>query len=166
MSDSSAQQFSYGFGTLFLVSAFLLAGCDNSTSVEKPKSQITDALILLDGSDDGATIEVGETVKFTGYALTESGGQIPLAELGENWDWEWESTNPAVFTVDTQGNATGVEEGEAFCVISLNGQDDGTGSQASKHGGLSETAGKTRLPGVSLIFVGRNSVFVNVSAGF
>lgn len=149
------------------VGILLIAGCEDSTSSGEPDPQIKDALILLDGSDSEANIETGEAVKFSGYALTESGEQIPLSELNDKWSWEWESTDATIFTVDAEGNATGKEEGEAYCVITLNGPEEGTGARASKQGDLSEVAGASPgLPEVNLIFVGRDSAFVSVSGGF
>lgn len=154
------KQFSYVFGTVFFAAAWLLIGCDSSTSAEEPKPQIVDALIELDGASDEATIEVGKTVKFTGLALTESGDRVPLAELGENWSWEWESTDTAVFTVDDEGNAIGEEEGEAYCVITLNGPEDGTESNLYQPGTSFKTASNPGLPEMARIFVGRDSLFV------
>lgn len=154
------KQYSYGFGVVIFAAAWLLIGCDNSTNAEESKPQIEDALIVLDGAGDEAIIEVGETVKFTGYALTESGEQIPLDELGDNWSWEWESTDAAVFTVDDEGNAVGEEEGEAYCVITLNGPEDSIESNLSKQSPLFKTVSNPGFPKMAGIFVGRDSLFV------
>lgn len=113
--------------------------------MEEPEPQIVDALIQLDGAGDDATIEAGETVKFTGFALTESGDRIPLSELNENWSWDWESTDAAVFTVDAEDNATGEEEGEAFCVLRLEGPDISS-NKSYKQVDLFTTAGNPSLP--------------------
>lgn len=156
------KQLFYSFGALVFAVALLLASCDNSTNVDEPEPQIVDALIELDGSSDEATIEAGETVKFSGFALTESGDKIPLAELNENWSWDWQSTDTAVFTVDTEGNGTGKEEGDAFCVITLNGPDDGTESSSFKQGTSSVTASNPGPPEIHRPFVGRDSLFVGV----
>ncbi|MCW9706131.1 Ig-like domain-containing protein [Fodinibius salsisoli] len=145
------------------MACLILIGCDNSTSTEEPDPQITDALILLEGSDDEATIEAGETVKFTGYALTESGDQIPLNDLSDDWSWEWESTNSDVFTVDAEGNGTGEAEGDAFCVISLFRLEEGTDNAVFKQGDVSEMANTSpRLPEINRIFVGRDSLLVGI----
>lgn len=152
-----------GSVAFYLVAALLLIGCDNGTSVEDSETQIVDALIQLDGASGETTINVGETVKFSGFALTESGDKIPLSELNENWSWEWQSTDIAVFTVDTEGNATGEEEGKAYCVITLTGPDDGTGSNSFKQGSSFITASNPRFPEIYRPFVGRDSLFVGVS---
>ena len=149
-----------GFLIFPLVATLLLIGCNNSTNVEKSEPQIVDALIELDGASDEATIEVGKTVKFTGFAMTKSGGRVPLDELGENWSWEWESTDTAVFTVDGEGNANGQEEGEAYCVITLYGPDDGTESNSFKQETLFTTDSNPGLPEMARIFVGRDSLSV------
>lgn len=151
---------SCGFGVVILAAVFLLAGCGNNTSVEEPEPEITDALIQLNGAEDEATIEVGKTVKFTGFALTKSGDRIPLAELGENWSWKWESTDTSVFTVDDEGYAVGEGEGEAYCVITLNGPDDATENNLSKQGTLFKTASNPGFPEMARVFVGRDSLFV------
>lgn len=146
----------------------LLIGCDNSSSVvEEPAPKIVDALIQLDGAEDEATIEAGETVKFTGFAVTESGDQIPLSELNENWSWEWKSTATAVFTVDTEGNGTGEGEGDAFCVITLTGPDGSTeNSSLLKRTPSLATASNPGPHGIAAIFVGRDSLFVSVTGSF
>lgn len=155
------KQITYSFGAFISAVTLLLAGCDNNnTSVEDPEPRITDALIQLDGDGDEAAIEVGETVKFNGFALTETGDRIPLAELGENWSWTWESTDPSVFIVDDEGHAVGEKEGEAYCVITLNGPDDGTENNLSKQGASFKTASNPAFPETSGIFVGRDSLFV------
>lgn len=155
------KQCPYNFAALLLAATWLLIGCGNSTSAEEePKPQIVDALIELDGASDEATIEVGKMVKFTGFGLTKSGDRVPLAELGENWSWEWESTDAAVFTVDDEGNAIGQEEGEAYCVITLNGPDNGTESNILQRGTSFKTASNPGLSEMARIFVGRDSLFV------
>ncbi|GAA5520096.1 hypothetical protein LQ318_00130 [Aliifodinibius salicampi] len=143
-----------------LAAALLLSGCDTSTSADESEIQIVDALIELDGASEEATIEVGNTVKFSGFALTKSGDRVPLAELGENWSWEWESSDTAVFTVDDEGNANGQEEGEAYCVITLYGPDDGTESNSIKQETLLTTDSNPGLPEMARIFVGRDSLSV------
>ncbi|WP_139240276.1 hypothetical protein [Fodinibius roseus] len=148
------------FAAVLLAATWLLIGCDSSTSAEEPKPQIVDALIELDGDSGEATVEVGETVTFTGLALTKSGDRVPLDELGENWGWEWESTDTAVFTVDDEGNAVGQEEGEAYCVITLNGPDNGTESNRLQPGISFKTGSNPGLPEMARIFVGRDSLFV------
>lgn len=154
-----------GMATLVFL---LLIGCDNSSSVvEEPAPKIVDALIQLNGASDEATIEAGETVRFTAYVLTESGDQIPLDELNENWSWEWKSTDTAVFTVDTKGNGTGEGEGDAFCVITLTGPDGSTeNSSLLKRTPSLTTASNPGPPGIAAIFVGRDSLFVSVAGSF
>lgn len=153
--------------SMVALACLILIGCDNSTSTEEPVPQITDALIQLDGASDEATIEAGETVRFTAYALTESGDQIPIDELNENWSWEWQSTDTAVFTVDTEGNGTGEGEGDAFCVITLTGPDGSTESSSLlKTPPSLTTASNPGLPGIAAIFVGRDSLFVSVAGSF
>ena len=162
---SFANNYGYQCANILITAGLVwsvIIGCDDSTSTNESDLQVTDALILLDGVEDEVTVEMGETVKFTGYAVIESGERIPLDELSDEWSWEWQSTDTSVFTVDTEGNATGEEEGEAYCVITLNGPDDGTESSSFKQGNSFITGSNPEIPEIHRPFVGRDSLFVGV----
>lgn len=101
---------------LLLVGALLLAGCDSSeTSAE---GTIADVVI----APDSVSLAVGEQVEFSAVALTASGDTV------RDPHFEWQSTDPAVFTVTDDGVATGHAPGTAFCGVGVS--DEGAGGAA------------------------------------
>ena len=90
-----------------LAGALVLAGCDSTDVTENPE------IASIDISPDNVSIEVGEQVDFSAVALTASGDTV------RDVDWEWVSTDPAVFTVEDTGTATGKTPGSAFCTVGV-----------------------------------------------
>lgn len=124
-SDRSSYHLLYCIGILIFAGVLMLSGCDTTNTEEQGPPNVVDAIILFEGaSTDLPSIEVGETIKFEGFAITETRDRIPLADLGANWEWDWYSTEPAVATLDTEGHVTGQGEGKAFCVLELFTTDD------------------------------------------
>lgn len=89
---------------------------------------------------ESATIETGEQLEFTAFAISSSGDTIESADLDIEWDW-W-SSDPDIFTVDNSGTVTANGPGEAYCMLETN-----------------TDAGKFTA---KLMFVGRDSAFVFV----
>lgn len=123
---------------LALIGALVLAGCDSNEVAEDPE------IARIDISPDNASIAVGEQVDFSAVALTASGDTVRDVE------WEWVSTDPAVFTVENNGVATGQSPGSAFCTVGVS--DDATTNA------IHRKAAKRRFDGLDSAFV---SVFGN-----
>jgi len=91
--------------------ALLLAGCSSSsTSPNQPlPPHAVDSLAV---SPTSATVAAGNTQHFTATAYDSAGALVSGAAL------LWTSRNPAVFTVDDLGRATGEAPGTAFLIVS------------------------------------------------
>lgn len=120
---------------LALTGVLVLAGCDSNEVAEDPE------IARVEISPDNASIAVGEQVNFSAVALTASGDTV------RDLDLRWWSTDPAVFTVEDNGVATGENPGAALCKVEL---DDDAATNA-----VHRKAAKRR-------FVGRDSAFVDV----
>ena len=134
------RSFVYSLVALVLTGALVLIGCDSNEVNEEPEIE---ELIL---SPSNVSIAVGEQVDFSVAALTASGDTI------RDLDLRWWSSDPAVFTVESNGTATGQRPGNAFCKVELT--DDAANTAAY----LKAAHPKT----VKRIFVGRDSAFVSV----
>lgn len=126
---------------LALTGALVLIGCDSNDVTEEPEVEIASVAI----SPDSVSIEVGESVEFSTVAVTTAGDTIPDADL----DIEWWSTDTDVFTVEAGGVATGLEPGEAYCMIEATDQ------------AVTSTAATNNLRS-STSFTGRDSAIVFV----
>lgn len=121
-----------------LTAALVLLGCDTNEATEEAP-EIAEVTVV----PDSAAIEVGEQVDFSVVGLTADGDSVRDLEL----DVDWWSTDPAVFTVEDGGTATGQASGTAFCVV----------------GASDETANATTsLTAVRPKFVGRDSAYAIV----
>jgi len=80
---------------LVLTGTLVLSGCDSTDANEEPQIE---ELIISPGS---ANLAVGEQMDFSAVALTTSGDTI------RDLDLQWWSTNSTVFTVESNGIATG-----------------------------------------------------------
>lgn len=126
---------------LLLACAFAATGCDSNGSANEEDAVDEPEIASVAISPDSVSIAVGEQVDFSAVALTASGDTVQDADL----DVEWWSTDPAVFTVDNDGLATGQDSGKAFCMIEM-----------------SDEVTNTSIHSKGAKFVGRDSAFVFV----
>lgn len=89
----------------------MLSGCsgDNSTGPDTP--QVSEISI----SPKEVTLQEDEQADFSVFALTETGDTVDTDEI--DIEWQWWSSDPDIFTVESGGLATGQSTGEAFCVV-------------------------------------------------
>ncbi len=116
-----AQPVFYSFSALFLAGFLIIFSSCDTTEPEKKGIEI----VRLEVTPDLPTIEVGETVKFNAFAITADGDKIPLPDLNlDNWDWEWESLEPEIATINENGLAVGKKAGVTICVIKFGRPDN------------------------------------------
>lgn len=137
---SASRSFVCRLATLVLMGAMILGGCDSTDANEEPSIE---ELII---SPSSINIAVGEQASFSAVALTASGDTI------RDLDLRWWSSDPAVFTVQDNGIATGQAPGDAFCKVELTAEAANTASHLK--------AVRSKL--AKRIFVGRDSAFVSV----
>lgn len=89
----------------------MLIGCSGDSSTGPSDPQVSEISIF----PKETTLEAGDQVDFSVFALTEAGDTINTDEI--DIEWQWWSTDPDVFTVEPGGLATGQSTGEAFCVV-------------------------------------------------
>ncbi len=111
--------------TIFVAIAFVMmlvfSGCGDDDDPAGPQTQeVVDVII----SPDSAEFSVGEQMQFSAFVLTDEGDTVATEDLDVEWEGEWWSSDPEVFTVEDNGLATGQNSGEAFCVVELDLQDD------------------------------------------
>jgi hypothetical protein len=87
-----------------------LTACD-SAGVDAPGHGVEQVVI----SPQSTAMGVGQQAEFSAFALTAEGDTVDTSDLEIQWDW-W-SSDPAVFTVDDAGNAVGVSPGEEYCIV-------------------------------------------------
>lgn len=143
------KQFSHTTITFFtavvLLGTLVFSACGNDDPAGPQAQTVVDVII----SPDSAEFSVGEQMKFSAFVLTEAGDTIAAEDLDTEWEGEWWSSDPDVFTVEDDGLATGENSGEAYCVVELDLEDGQIFAQA---GFLTKE--------VRSIFVGRDSAFV------
>lgn len=138
--------------TFFVAIAFVMmlvfSGCGDDDDPAGPQTQeVVDVII----SPDSAEFNAEEQLQFSAFVVTDEDDTIAAEDLDVEWEGEWWSSDPEVFTVEDNGLATGHNSGEAFCILELDLQDDQT----------FETAGfLTKKPRAR--FTGRDSAIVFV----
>lgn len=113
-------------GTAIFVVMFIISGCGDDDPASPQLKDVVDVII----SPDSAEFSVGEQMQFSAFVLTEAGDTIATEDLDIEWEGEWWSSDPDVFTVEQNGFATGQNPGEAFCIVALDLEDDQVFSQA------------------------------------
>lgn len=108
------------FWTAMFVMMLVLSGCGDGDSDELQTQEVVDVII----SPDSAEFRVGEQMQFSAFVLTEDEDTIAIEDLDVEWEGEWWSSDPDVFTVENNGLATGQNSGEAFCIVELDLEDD------------------------------------------
>lgn len=133
------------FAALAFAVMLIFSGCGDDDDPAGPQTQEAVDVII---SPDSAEFSVGEQMQFSAFVLTDAGDTVATEDLDVEWEGEWWSSDPEVFTVEDNGMATGQDSGEAYCVVELTLEDDQ----------IFETAGfltKSRAR-----FTGRDSAFV------
>ncbi|MGM0547566.1 MAG: hypothetical protein ACQEST_12700 [Bacteroidota bacterium] len=133
------------FSTVVIVMMLVLSGCGDDDPTSPELKNVVDVII----SPDSAEFSVGEQMQFSAFVVTDEGDTIAAEDLDVEWEGEWWSSDPDVFTVEDNGLATGQNSGEAFCIVELDLEDDQTVGTAGFS--IANTRG---------IFVGRDSAFV------
>jgi len=99
--------------TIIALTGMLMAtGCDDDNPTEPEDEALEGAEVVIDPQE--ATFEVNEELNFSAFVISASGDTIN-DEL--NVEWNWYSSDTDVFTVQSNGTATGHNPGEAFCIV-------------------------------------------------
>jgi len=119
-------------GLLILISC---SGEESSVGPEDEEVEIAEVVI----KPKNVAFEVGEEYDFSAFLISASGDTVnDKFEI----DWNWYSSDPDVFTVESGGTATGHNSGEAHCIVEVSTDN-------------SKIVAKRR-------FVGRDSAFVTL----
>jgi hypothetical protein len=109
----SIQEFS--FIIVLLMTAIMFGGCDEDDT--EPQNDQIEQIVIMPQS---ASIPVGEQFEFATAGVTADGDTVDISDMNLGLEWNWWSTDPDIFTVDEDGIATGIESGEAFCILDFN----------------------------------------------
>ncbi len=104
------------FFTALVFIGTILTSCKGDDVTGSQTFEIVDVII----SPDSASFNAGEQMEFSALALTDAGDTVNVQDLDVEWEGEWWSTDPNIFTVEENGIATGENPGEAFCVVEVN----------------------------------------------
>ncbi len=94
----------------------MLSGCDKEDDTEPLNDQIEQIVI----TPQNASIPVGEQFEFSTAGVNANGDTVDISDMNLGLEWNWWSTDPEIFTVDDDGIATGMQAGEAFCILDFN----------------------------------------------
>lgn len=97
---------------VFLFSGIMITSCDDDNSVSSEEEEFKGAEVVIEPQN--VTLEVDEEVDFSAFVVSASGDTI---NDEFNIQWNWHSSDPDVFTVKSNGTATGHSSGEAFCIV-------------------------------------------------
>ncbi len=92
--------------------AGMFSGCDKEDDPE-PQNDLEQIVII----PQSASFAVGEQFEFSTAGVTSDGDTIDISSLDLGLEWNWWSTDTDIFTVDNDGNATGIYPGEAYCIL-------------------------------------------------
>lgn len=100
-----------------LISVLVFAGLVTPGSCDKEDDSDTNGVEIekIAIIPEDAAMAIGEQEDFSAYALTTSGEKLYFDELDVESHW-W-SSDTTVFTVQTNGVATGKKQGEAYCIL-------------------------------------------------
>lgn len=99
------------FAIFFISGLWMLSGCSGDDATGPATTQVEKISIF----PKEITLESEEQIDFSVFALTASGDTVDTDEI--DVEWQWWSTDPDVFDVESGGLATGHSSGEAFCVV-------------------------------------------------
>lgn len=97
---------------LILLAASLITGCGDSSTTSSTEEDLEGAQVVI--KPESASLEVDEELDFSAFVISATGDTVN-EELDINWNWR--SSNPNVFTVNDDGNATARNSGEAHCIV-------------------------------------------------
>lgn len=123
---------------IFLVTAsFMFTGCGDENPASSEEEELEGAEVVIEPQD--VSLEVDEQIDFSAFIISASGDTV-----NEEFDfeWNWYSSNPEVFTVQNNGTASGQSPGEAYCIVEVETENSKIAAKA--------------------IFVGRDSAFVSL----
>ncbi|MGF1586104.1 MAG: hypothetical protein ACFCUM_12315 [Bacteroidales bacterium] len=112
----SIQKISFIIVLLGLTGSIMLSGCDKEDDTEPLNDQIEQIVI----TPQNASIPVGEQFEFSTAGVNANGDTVDISDMNLGLEWNWWSTDPEIFTVDDDGIATGMQAGEAFCILDFN----------------------------------------------
>lgn len=97
---------------IILITGIIIAGCEDNNPTQSEEDKLVEAEVVIEPQE--VSIEVDEQADFSAFVVTASGDTV-----NEEFDiqWNWYSSNPDVFTVQSNGTATGHNSGEAFCIV-------------------------------------------------
>lgn len=100
------------FVTVILIVGILNIGCEDNNPTESEEDDLKGAEVVI--KPQNVSIEVDEQIDFSAFVVSASGDTV---NEEFNFQWNWYSSNPDVFTVQNNGTATGHNSGEAFCIV-------------------------------------------------
>lgn len=110
---------------------------DSSTNSTTDDEKLEGAHVVIDPAE--ASFEYTDQLDFSAYVISASGDTVnDDFEL----NWEWHSSDPNVFTVQSNGAAKGQHPGEAYCIV--------------------EASTESNKIAAKLRFTGRDSAFVRI----
>ncbi|MCG2589303.1 Ig-like domain-containing protein [Rhodohalobacter sulfatireducens] len=102
-----------GFSVIIiLIAGMLNIGCEDNNPAEPEEDELEGAEVVIEPQN--VSMEVDEKVDFSAFVVSASGDTV---NEEFNFQWNWYSSNPEVFTVQNNGTATGKSSGEAFCIV-------------------------------------------------
>ncbi|MDR9366008.1 MAG: hypothetical protein RI575_11755 [Balneolaceae bacterium] len=102
-----------GFSVIIiLIAGMLNIGCEDNNPTEPEEDELEGAKVVIEPQN--VSMQVDEQVDFLAFVVSASGDTV---NEEFNFQWNWYSSNPEVFTVQNNGTATGKSSGEAFCIV-------------------------------------------------
>lgn len=142
------------FGSFLMISIYvslILGGCSSDDDTQPIEHPIVSFVIF----PESASFGVGDQLEFFAFALDANGDTVDIEDL--EVEWEWWSSDPDVFTVEEDGTATGVNPGEAYCVVEATVLDYAANFTEQD---LQPSARTMRKNELNASFTGRDSAFV------
>lgn len=97
---------------LSFIASLAFFGCSEDNSTGSEPDELKGAEVVI--KPQNASLEINEEIDFSAFVVSASGDTVN-DELDINWNWR--SSDPDVFTVEDDGNATGRNSGEAYCIV-------------------------------------------------
>ena len=98
--------------TFILIAGILNTGCEDNNPTESEEDNLEGAEVVIEPQN--VSIDVNEQIDFSAFVVSASGDTV---NEEFNFQWNWYSSDPEVFTVQSNGTATGHHSGEAFCIV-------------------------------------------------
>lgn len=116
----------------------VVSSCDDKSTISTSEDEkLEGAEVVIDPAE--ASFGYTDKLDFSAYVISATGDTVnDDFEL----NWEWYSSDPNVFTVQSNGAATGQHPGEAYCIV--------------------EASTESNKIVAKLRFTGRDSAFVRI----